>query len=83
MKAEDILRFTKLFPDAQKTPLTIEMCHLMIKFWESKIDQGYLSLHDFTQMVLPHDNSMLRANVTQRPQRSVLQTSKACEVSFF
>lgn len=55
----------------------------MIKFWEGKIDQGYLSLQDFTHMVLPHDNSMLRANVTQRPQRSVLQTTKASEVSFF
>ncbi len=38
LKADDILRFTKLFPDSQKIPLTIEMCHLMIKFWEGKID---------------------------------------------
>lgn len=83
LKADDIFRFTKLFPNSQKMPLTIEMCHLMVKFWESKTDQGFLSLPDFTNCVLPHDNSLLRANVTQRPQRSVLKTSKASEVAFF
>ena len=45
MTAEDIFQFTKLHPDSQhKTDLTIEMCHLMIKFWEGNTDQGYLSL---------------------------------------
>jgi hypothetical protein len=60
---EDLLRFCNQYPEEQKISLTIDMCHLTIKFWEQKIDQGYLNISDFTNMVLPHDNSMLRANV--------------------
>jgi len=35
--------------------------------WESRADQGALSLTDFNSVTLPKEDSILRAEVAQRP----------------
>lgn len=61
--------------------MTREQCFALVKTWEGKLDQGFLSLTDFNQLVLPHDNSTLRANAAQR-ERIADQTSKRAEGAF-
>ena len=60
------------------------MCNLLVKAWQSTTgEKGYLTPHDFNQMVLPHDNPQLRAAVTQRPQMTVFKIDNATEAAFF
>lgn len=47
--------------------ISLELCHLLVRKWESSMDRGSLTLTDFKQIVLPYENEILRDNSTQRP----------------
>lgn len=48
-------------------PFTKKQAFLLCKMWESRADQGALSLTDFNSITLPKEDSLLRAEVAQRP----------------
>ena len=47
--------------------ISLELCHLLVRNWESSLDRGSLNLTDFKQIVLPYENEILRDNSIQRP----------------
>ena len=47
--------------------ISLELCHLLVRNWESSLDRGSLNLTDFKQIVLPSENEILRDNSIQRP----------------
>jgi len=47
--------------------ISLELCHLLVRNWESSLDRGSLTLTDFKQIVLPYENEILRDNSIQRP----------------
>jgi hypothetical protein len=47
--------------------ISLELCHLLVRKWESSLDRGSLTLTDFKQIVLPYENEILSDNSTQRP----------------
>ena len=75
MEASDIHQFIGRFKDNQL--ITADACHYIIRYWNEtkkhigletpKKEEGYLSVMDFTQMVLPQENDLLRAIASQRP----------------
>lgn len=84
LSAERLHAFTQLYPgeDTCKLPISLELCYTAVKSWEGRKDQGYLSLTDFNQIVLTHEQSGLRAEVTQRPTIEGKQSSKRIEMAF-
>ena len=74
MEARDIFYFVGRLEESESH--TIEACHYLIRYWcQSKqrigvkdpiSEEGNITLTDFCQMVLPHDNTILRATASQR-----------------
>ena len=82
LSADSLFKFMGGHPaETDEAQVTREQCFALIKTWEGKLDQGFLTLTDFNQLVLPQDNSTLRANCAQR-ERVADQTSKRAEFAF-
>ena len=74
MEARDIFYFVGRFEEPETH--TIDACHYLIRYWcqtkqrigfkEPTAEEGSISLTDFCQLVLPHDNTILRATASQR-----------------
>ena len=74
MEASDIYQFIGRFNDNDLH--TTDACHFLVRYWNEHIkrtgiqkavkEEGYLTLPDFAQMILPQENEILRATATQR-----------------
>ena len=54
-------------PPTFEQDTSLELCHLLLRNWTSKLEG--LNLTDFNLIVLPHQNSILRASTVQRPTK--------------
>lgn len=74
MEARDIFYYIDRFSEHQTH--TVEACHYVVRYWNqsqvqiglgpAKIEEGSLMMGDFCQLVLPQDNTILRATASQR-----------------
>ena len=62
-----MLQFLQLTPPKLEQSISLELCHLLVRNWESQLDRGSLNLTDFKKIVLPYENEILRDNSIQRP----------------
>ena len=79
MEATDIFQFIGRFADDQL--ISVDSCHFIVRYWNETMkrtglematkEEGYLSITDFAQMVLPQENEILRAIATQRETQPV------------
>lgn len=77
LEARDIFHYIDRFSNHETH--TIEASHYLIRYWNQsqvqigltrpKLEEGSLQMADFCQMVLPQDNSVLRAMASQRVTR--------------
>ena len=61
-------------PPTFEQDTSLELCHLLLRNWTSKLEG--LNLTDFNLLVLPHQNSILRASTVQRPIKPAEHASK-------
>jgi len=74
LEATDIFHYIDRFEENETH--TMEACHLLVKYWNqsmkrvglkpASLEEGSLSFIDFNQLVLPQDNTILRATASQR-----------------
>ena len=74
LEATDIFYFIGRFEDHETH--TIDACHYLVRYWSQSskrvgmqlpmVEEGSLTLTDFCQLVLPQDNTILRATASQR-----------------
>jgi hypothetical protein len=66
LSAQQIFNFVFV----RKPAVQIEMCQLLVKSWEERLDQGHLTESSFTQMLLSQDDETLAKGLLQRKDRA-------------
>ncbi len=61
-------------PPTFQQEVSLELCHLLVRTCTSKLEG--LNITDFNLIVLPHENSMLRASTTQRQTKPAEKQAK-------